>query len=272
MTPRAEVVSEPATRRRFGQATFRWRGGDPLADAPPRRRRDARAARARALAHGRDDDSYLDTVERGDDGVWTERLQLDWCAPRGCTVRRHGLRRPRRGFCAVPGGLTRVQGAAERAAAGRHGPLRRRARARPRALYPAAARGALLALPRRVLTGWAELRCGRAGAARGRCGRGPTRAGWVLRARAARRRRRAPPGARPLREPRALGGRLGAPATPAPPRARRPRRAPGPCAPASRRARPSPCTASRSRRPASCRRSCGRRGRPGSPRSPSSRT
>ena len=42
--------------------------------------------------------------------------------------------------------------------------------------------------------------------------------------------------------------------------------------PASRPARPSPCTASRWRRPASCRRSCGRRGRRGSPRGPSSRT
>ena len=55
-------------------------------------------------------------------------------------------------------------------------------------------------------------------------------------------------------------------------RARRPRPAPGPCGPASRPARPSPCTASRSRRPASCRRSCGRRGRRGSPRAPSWRT
>ena len=54
--------------------------------------------------------------------------------------------------------------------------------------------------------------------------------------------------------------------------ARTPPRAPGPCGPASRRGRPSPCTASRSRRPASCRRSCARRARPGSPRSPSSRT
>ena len=55
-------------------------------------------------------------------------------------------------------------------------------------------------------------------------------------------------------------------------RARRPRPAPGPSRPASRPARPSPCTASRWRRPASCRRSCGRRGRRGSPRGPSWRT
>ena len=49
-------------------------------------------------------------------------------------------------------------------------------------------------------------------------------------------------------------------------RTRRPRRARGPSRRASRRGRPSRGTASRSRRPASCRRSCGRRGRRGSPR------
>ena len=42
--------------------------------------------------------------------------------------------------------------------------------------------------------------------------------------------------------------------------------APGPSRPASPPGRPSPGTASRWRRPASCRRSCGRRGRRGSPR------
>ena len=55
-------------------------------------------------------------------------------------------------------------------------------------------------------------------------------------------------------------------------RARMPRPAPGPSRPAFPPARPSPCTASRWRRPASCRRSCGRRGRRGSPPGPSSRT
>ena len=53
---------------------------------------------------------------------------------------------------------------------------------------------------------------------------------------------------------------------------RRPRQAPGPCGRASRRGRPSPCTASRWRSAVSCRRSCARRGRRGSPRSPSWRT
>jgi scyllo-inositol 2-dehydrogenase (NADP+) len=55
-------------------------------------------------------------------------------------------------------------------------------------------------------------------------------------------------------------------------RARRPSPARGPSRPASRPASPSPCIASRSRRPASCRRSCGRRGRRGSPPAPSWRT
>ena len=55
-------------------------------------------------------------------------------------------------------------------------------------------------------------------------------------------------------------------------RTRRPRPARGPSRPACRPARPSPCTASRSRRPASCRRSCGRRGRPGSPPAPCGRS
>ena len=79
----------------------------------------------------------------------------------------------------------------------------------------------------------------------------------------------------------AAGWRIGRRPTPPPSssragraaaRARRPRPAPGPSRPASRPARPSPCTASRWRRPASCRRSCGRRGRRGSPRAPSWRT
>ena len=75
---------------------------------------------------------------------------------------------------------------------------------------------------------------------------------------------------RAAREPRE---RLGlAPRRSAAPTARRPRPAPGPSRPASRPARPSPCTASRWRRPASCRRSCGRRGRRGSPPAPSWRT
>ena len=88
-----------------------------------------------------------------------------------------------------------------------------------------------------------------------------------------------PRASRPAAGDRQPEGQL--PAGPAPPlpvglsrgaRGRSSRPARGPSRPAFRRARPSPCTASRSRRPASCRRSCGRRGRRGSPRGLSWRT
>lgn len=161
VTPRAgEVVAQPQPAiDRFGRAQFRWRGGDPALDAP---RGGAFVTLERETADGwtavGSDDHYRDITvrERGD--VWRETWQFSACDPTGRYRFRVRGRADRGGgprpyeVVSAPFEVRRLTGLRAEP------PVVSRGRVRVRATYPDPGKDVLLALPRRVRSGWVELR------------------------------------------------------------------------------------------------------------------
>jgi neutral ceramidase len=158
-TPEAGTpVEQPqATVSRTGRVTFRWNGGDPAIDL----RRGEAFVTVQREDRGRwqtafTDDSYQDTTERTERDVWTETVQFTECDPvgryrivvDGRADKGEGVEPYRvvsNVFVVKPVGL---QAGA---------PTVEGTTARVRGLYPAPAAGSLLALPRIVRSGTAEL-------------------------------------------------------------------------------------------------------------------
>ncbi len=154
------AVEEPAGGvGRFDRAVFRWRGGNPQVDAP---RGQTLVSLQRQGPDGfatvATDDSFADTVERGDDGVFTERYQFNECTPVG-SYRFFVRGRADRGAGAEPYELTsRPFGVTPLDSLKSEPPVVEGERVNVRALYPDPGKQALLALPRRVRSGSILLR------------------------------------------------------------------------------------------------------------------
>jgi neutral ceramidase len=147
---------------RYGRATFSWNGGNPQVDGPRgktlvslQRRRGAKFVTVAT------DDTYADTVERDDADVWTETYQFGECARPG-TYRFHITGRADRGDgpadYTLDSGPFKVQRLKTLTA---DAPVVTGRRVTLRALYPDPGEEALLALPRRVVSGRALLRVGK---------------------------------------------------------------------------------------------------------------
>lgn len=160
-TPDAgEVVQEPEPRiGRYGRAVFRWRGGDPAIDAP----RGGAFVTLERLDGGdwvprATDDVYRDTTVRGRDDVWTEAWQFSACERAG----RYRFRV--RGRANRGSGTEHYELASDEFEVARLEDLStappevQGGRVRVRAFYPDPGEDALLALPRRVRSGWVDLR------------------------------------------------------------------------------------------------------------------
>ena len=159
VTPDAgTAIAQPATTRRYGQATFSWNGGDPAADAPRGRSLVSlqhRTAGGEWKTVATDDGPEDITVWDDEAMTWTETWQFDECDPLG-TYRFH-----------VTGRALKEDGGDveeyvvdsqpfEVGAMGNLqllGPTVSGDSASVRALYPAPTPAALLALPRVVRTG-----------------------------------------------------------------------------------------------------------------------
>ena len=157
------MVAQPADAvRRFGRATFRWKGGDPSIDAP----RGQTFVTLEHQGHGdrwervASDDTFADTTVRSGDDTWTETFQLDECTEPG-TYRFTATGRADRGsgpapYLARSRPFTVTELTLQPATPEVHdGVVTLRVR------YPDPG-GALLALPRLVRTGTATLRIARA--------------------------------------------------------------------------------------------------------------
>ncbi len=160
-TPNAGTVDEEpdGTIRRPGRATFSWQGGNPQLDAP----RGETFVSLQRRQRGRfvtvaTDDSYADTVERDDDGIWTETYQFEPCSPTG-TYRFRVTGRADKGEGAAPY-VVESRSFRVRKLKGLvvEKPVLKGRRLTLRATYPDPGEDALLALPRRVRTGRALLR------------------------------------------------------------------------------------------------------------------
>jgi neutral ceramidase len=162
-TPSAgEVVEQPASEvDRFGRATLRWQGGDPAVDAPrgwafvQLQRRGGRTGWTTVGT----DDGYRDTTEREPGGtIWRETWQFAPCDRPG------EYRLLVRGLANRGGGVMPYEVASEpfrlRALSGivADPPVVTGGAVRVVARYPDPGEDALLALPRRVRDGFAELR------------------------------------------------------------------------------------------------------------------
>jgi hypothetical protein len=155
------AVAQPAaTVKRYERAVFTWHGGDPAVDAP-------RGQTFVTLEHkvGSDwqavgtEEGLNDTTELGSDGVWTETWQFAQCDPTG-TYRFHvtGMA-DKDGSGAAPYELTSNEFELQPTAPLTFDPPSvSGGTARLLARYPDPGANALLALPKRVRTGSAQLR------------------------------------------------------------------------------------------------------------------
>jgi neutral ceramidase len=160
-----QVVRQPAESvRRYGQAVFAWRGGDPQLDAP---RGSALVQLQARSASGEwrtvaTDDSYRDTTERSAGDLWTERYQFTQCSPTG-TYRFVATGRADRGGGPAPYTATSRTFTLGAISLTAQRPTVSGRTARFVALYPDPGKEALLALPRRVRSGSAVLEVRRRG-------------------------------------------------------------------------------------------------------------
>jgi neutral ceramidase len=156
-----EKQPEPVVPR-LGRATFSWHGGNPQVDAPRgetlvslQRRKGKRFVTVAT------DDTYADIVERDDQDVWTETYQFGECARPG-TYRFRVTGRADRGEGPAPYTLDSNPFRVQRLRTLTVEPaVVQGRRATLRALYPDPGKQALLALPRRVVSGRALLKAGR---------------------------------------------------------------------------------------------------------------
>jgi hypothetical protein len=156
-----EKQPEPVLSR-FGRATFSWHGGNPQVDAPRgetlvslQRRKGGRFVTVAT------DDTYADIVERDEQDVWTETYQFGECARPGryrFHVTGHADRGDGPAAYALDSDPFRVKRLKTLTV---EPPVVRGRRVTLRALYPDPGKEALLALPRRVVSGRALLKAGR---------------------------------------------------------------------------------------------------------------
>ena len=158
-TPTAgAVLEQPADTSRTGRARLRWQGGDPSVDAP----RGTSFVRLERRAGPRwetvlTDASFRDATERAPGDVWTELVQFDECDPLG-TYRLVVSGRADRGAGTVPYSVTSAPFALRPAELQASAPVVEGGTVSVRATYPDPGPEALMALPRLVRTGVAELR------------------------------------------------------------------------------------------------------------------
>jgi hypothetical protein len=180
------VVSQPATFvRRYGQVSFRWRGGNPQVDAP----RGQTFVSLQRQGSGGDwttvatDDTFADTVERDDENVWTERYQFNECSPRG-TYRFQVTGRANRGSGVAPYQvISRPFRVDETTPLKVEAPVVSGTTATVKARYPDPGKDALLALPARVRAGHAIFEVRPPGRKARRVLAGPDRLGLQFEAR-----------------------------------------------------------------------------------------
>ena len=161
-TPAAgQTVAEPApTVARYGRATFTWKGGDPAADAP---RNATFVALQREVGPGDwrtvgTDDGVFDTTAFDEDtGEWTETWQFTECDPLG-TYRFRVTGQADRGSGVEPYSVTSRSFELRRTAPLTFdAPVVSGGTATVVARYPDPGAAALVALPRRVRSGFATL-------------------------------------------------------------------------------------------------------------------
>jgi neutral ceramidase len=153
-------VAQPVNTLRYGRAVFTWNGGDPQVDAPRSKpfvslqRSDGSGGWSTVAT----EDTFFDTTQRAAGDVWTETFQFDNCWPTG-TYRFHVTGRAVKALLAAPsaytldsssftlGALTIAPGT----------PTVSAGVASVRPLYPDPGNGALVSLPRLVMSATVNL-------------------------------------------------------------------------------------------------------------------